>query len=168
MANLFDGILYRFRKSNTGVVHVYELTPEKTRFISIELNCFMSESKAFLRSRYAIRNLADDVNIPSYQLSAFLNREIGLNFNDFLNYYRVKYCKELIKQGLISDLNLKGIALQCGFNNRNTFSTAFKKFTGISPSYYLKRIAKIIGKNDRHYNNSNKLGTLQKLLYENY
>ncbi|MES1222207.1 MAG: AraC family transcriptional regulator [Bacteroidota bacterium] len=32
------------------------------------------------------------------------------------------------------------MATQCGFNNRNTFSSAFKKVTGKPPSPYLQSI----------------------------
>ncbi|WP_315815176.1 helix-turn-helix domain-containing protein [Paraflavitalea speifideaquila] len=79
-----------------------------------------------MRFGYSIRDLADDLEIPSYQLSAYLNREIGVNFNDYLNQFRVKYCEELLQQGMVVQLNFKGLALKCGFSNRNTLTTAFK------------------------------------------
>ena len=85
------------------------------------------------------------MKIPAYQLSAFLNREIGLNFNDYLNQQRVRYCRRiLIQKGMVHQLNLKGLALQCGFNNRNTLTTAFKKFTGFTPSRYQKGWEKLL------------------------
>jgi AraC-like DNA-binding protein len=99
----------------------------------------MHEKKPFLRLRYSIHALADDINIPSYQLSAYLNRELGLNFTGYMNLFRVRYCKDLIQKGHIHRLNLKGLALACGFYNRNTLTTAFKRFTGFTPSYYQKR-----------------------------
>jgi len=37
---------------------------------------------------------------------------------------------------------LEAIASEAGFNNRNTFTAAFKKETGQSPSEFLKRIKK--------------------------
>jgi len=50
------------------------------------------------------------------------------------------------------ELTLETIAEKAGFNNRVTFLTAFKKFTGTTPSQYIKNIQlqkpspKIIGK----------------------
>jgi AraC-like DNA-binding protein len=35
---------------------------------------------------------------------------------------------------------LEAIASEAGFNNRNTFTTAFKKETGLSPFEYLKEV----------------------------
>src|SRR5215471_12660585 len=116
----------------------YVLSPEKITFISQQLDRFMPNQKPFLKAGYSIRHLADDISVPAYQLSAYLNRQKGMNFNDYLNSFRVRYCKELMQQGLVEQLNLHGLALSCGFHNRNTFTTAFKKFTGLTPSGYSK------------------------------
>jgi AraC-like DNA-binding protein len=144
MHNHLQRILYLFPRTRDRVIHSYALSSERIHFISDQLSLFMEEGKPFLRFGYGIRDLADDVKIPAYQLSAFLNREIGLNFNDFLNQHRVRYCEELIQKGLVSQLNLKGLALECGFNNRNTLTTAFKKFTGFTPSRYQRGWVKLL------------------------
>lgn len=144
MHNHLQKILYLFPRRHDKVVYSYALSSERIHFISDQLNQFMEEARPFLRFGYGIRDLADDVKIPAYQLSAYLNREIGLNFNDFLNQHRVRYCEELIQKGLVTQLNLKGLALQCGFNNRNTLTTAFKKFTGFTPSRYQKGWEKLL------------------------
>jgi AraC-like DNA-binding protein len=140
LQKVFDLLQGKFEKTE----HSYELTPEKVHLISDQLDKFMTDQKPFLRFGYGIRDLSTELKIPSYQLSAFLNRKIGLNFNDFLNHYRVRHCEELIQQGLVNQLNLKGLALRCGFNNRNTLTTAFKKFTGFTPSRYQKGWAKLL------------------------
>jgi AraC-like DNA-binding protein len=120
--------------------YTYELSTERIANIAARLHRFMHEQMPFLRNGYSIRDLADDIEIPSYQLSAYLNREIGVNFNDYLNQFRVRYCEDLLQQGIVEQLNLKGLALKCGFSNRNTLTTAFKKFTGYTPSVYTRTI----------------------------
>ncbi|MFT3823717.1 MAG: helix-turn-helix domain-containing protein [Chitinophagaceae bacterium] len=138
----------RFLPGNYGRPgYTYELTPERIRFISQRLNEFVHTSRPFLQFGYAIRNLAEDIDVPSYQLSAYLNREIGLNFNDYLNQYRVKFCEGLIRNGMVGELNLKGLALRCGFSNRNTLTTAFKKFTGLTPSEYARSVQQVRSSN---------------------
>jgi AraC-like DNA-binding protein len=42
----------------------------------------------------------------------------------------------MMKNGEIANLNQTGIAAKCGFNNRQTFSAAFKKMTGGHPSSF--------------------------------
>jgi AraC-like DNA-binding protein len=116
------------------------LNREKALDISLRLQQFMDASKPFLQYRYSIRNLAQDIDVQAYQLSAFLNKEKNLRFTDFLNQYRIQYCENLIRRGVAKDLNLKGLALICGFQNRNTLTSAFKKFTGLTPSGYTRYI----------------------------
>lgn len=116
----------------------YLLTQDKVEDIANRLQHFIQEQRPYLKFGYSIRDLASDIQVPAYQLSAYLNRQVGLNFNDFLNQFRVRYCEDLIKNGLDGQLNLKGLAFKCGFSNRNTLTTAFKKFTGSTPSSYSK------------------------------
>lgn len=114
----------------------FVLSTTRAELIARLLEQHMDEHKPFLKAGYSIRDLSDDLEVPAYQISAYLNRLRGMNFNDYLNQFRVKYCEELIRQGLVGQLNLRGLAMTCGFNNRNTLTTAFKKFTGYTPSHY--------------------------------
>lgn len=117
-------------------LHSYILPTEKNLYIHQQLDSFMMEKKPFLQLEYGINQLAESLNIPSYQLSAYINRTLGVNFNEYINRFRVQYCENLIRMGLTYEFNMKGLALKCGFHNRNTFTSAFKKFTGITPSCY--------------------------------
>jgi YesN/AraC family two-component response regulator len=120
--------------------NTYTISPEKADDISERLRQFMNKEKPFLRYRYSIRTLADDIQVQAYQLSAYLNQEKRLRFNDYLNRFRIEYCESLIQEGLVKDLNMRGLALICGFQNRNTLTSAFKKFTGLTPSRYTKSV----------------------------
>jgi AraC-like DNA-binding protein len=131
--------LHSFRLESENYLkpaYYYLLSQDRIEYIDSKLQTFMDEHKPYLKFRYAIRNLAEDIGVHAYQLSAYLNREVGLNFNDYLNQFRVRHCEELMRTGLVDKLNLKGLAFRCGFNNRNTLTTAFKKFTGLTPSEY--------------------------------
>lgn len=107
------------------------------RHLSQSLEKLMKENRPFLNSNYSLKELAIDLNIPMHQASAFINQATGKNFNDYLNHQRIEYCLDFIKTGKAENLNMHGISQQCGFNNRNTFAHAFKKFTGKLPSEYL-------------------------------
>ncbi|MBO9572355.1 MAG: helix-turn-helix transcriptional regulator, partial [Chitinophagaceae bacterium] len=116
----------------------FNLSTEKSKQVIRKMNELMESEQPFLKTGYSIKTLAGELKIPSYQVSALLNRKMGTNFNDYLNHYRVKYSQELIRSGVTENLNLKGLSSKCGFNNRNTFTSAFKKFTGHTPSDYAK------------------------------
>jgi AraC-like DNA-binding protein len=115
------------------------LTPDRIHDIAFLLKTFMTDERPYLRLRYSIHQLAKDVQTPAYLLSAFINQELGVNFNDYFNLFRVRHCQVLIRECLVEEFNLRGLAHVCGFNNRNTFTSAFKKFTGMTPSDYKRR-----------------------------
>jgi AraC-like DNA-binding protein len=117
----------------------YFLTLERIRCISNLLNNFMDEEKPYLKTGYYIRDLANETGVPAYQLSAYINQVLLMNFNDYFNWFRIRHCQELMESPLVDRLNLRGLAYKCGFNNRNTLTTAFKKFTGVTPSDYGKK-----------------------------
>lgn len=102
------------------------------------LEKYMQEEQPFLRAKYTIRNLSDDLKIPSHQLSATINRLLKMNFTGYLNESRIKYCQELIKKEGDGKLVFKRIFQKSGFRNRATFTAAFKRFTGYTPSDYTK------------------------------
>ncbi len=104
------------------------------------LDLFMAEKKPFLQPRYTIRKLSTDIDIPAYQISAVINLRKGLNFSEYLNRLRVRHCKRLIHEGGGRKVNIRDLSAGCGFRNRNTFTKAFKRFTGLTPSEYIKLI----------------------------
>ena len=127
-------------EKRTSSFNAHVLSPEKVSDICERLKQFMFSEKPYLRYRYTIKSLADDIQVQAYLLSAYLNQEKRLRFTDYLNQFRIEYCENLIQEGLANDLNMKGLALICGFQNRNTLTSAFKKFTGLTPSRYTKSV----------------------------
>jgi AraC-like DNA-binding protein len=125
------------------------LSDEKLIQFDSLINRFLMEKKPFLQHKYSLSKLASDVHIPVNYLSAFINRYHKMNYSDFINRYRVCQSKEMIMNGEWKYKTLEAIASEAGFNNRNTFTAAFKKETGQSPSEFLKRI-----KNDQQGNRS--------------
>jgi AraC-like DNA-binding protein len=112
----------------------------KSTEADITLRNFFEEKKPYLEHGYSLKQLSTDINIPLPQLSAFINQYYHIHFNDLINVYRVNYCKEKIKHGEWKYKKLEAIAGESGFSNRNTFTSAFKKITGMNPSKYLKTI----------------------------
>lgn len=104
------------------------------------LDELMNVQKPFLRPRYSIKDMATDIGIPAYQLSAFLNNVMKTHFSDYLNKHRIQFCETLMKDNTLRMVSLQDLASKCGFNNRNTFTMAFKKFTGKTPSDYVKQL----------------------------
>jgi len=116
------------------------LDPEQVSKIEKVLKEFLSLKQPFLRPGYTLRQMADELRIPLHHLSAFINQRHGMRFNDFINEYRVNHFKDMIINEEWRLKKLEAIAEESGFNNRNTFTAAFKKLTGQYPSEYIRNI----------------------------
>jgi len=94
----------------------------------------------YRKTGYTISDLSNEVAIPSYLLSAFINQEYGKNFNELINEYRVGYFLELVKQpNANSQYKLEALGKEAGFNTRASFIRAVKKKTGFTPSDFVTK-----------------------------
>ena len=99
---------------------------------------FMETHKPYLNPSLSLKSLADELSISREHLSLTINNLFKQNFYHFINSYRIEACKkELLKKenGRKTVLN---IALESGFYSKNTFNSAFKKITGMTPTEYKK------------------------------
>ncbi|WP_425289983.1 helix-turn-helix domain-containing protein, partial [Shewanella algae] len=67
-------------------------------------------------------------------LSKIINRAFQMNFNDFINRYRVEEVKKQLQNPKNASLTIMSLAYDAGFNSKATFNRAFKKHTGENPS----------------------------------
>lgn len=111
---------------------------EKLQSINELVEKHLELNQSYKNKGFTMRDLASELDMQPYVLSAVINQVHQTNFNDFLNRYRIQYAKKLIEQGDGKMLTLEGVSNLCGFNNRNSFTTAFKKHTGNTPSAFIK------------------------------
>jgi YesN/AraC family two-component response regulator len=108
------------------------------QLIADRLHLLMTVDRPYLRATYSLKDLGDDLAVPYYIVSCYLNRKLGLRFNDYVNKHRVEYFKELVIRGHLRNTTVDGIAGKCGFRNRNTLAISFKRFTGMTPSEFIR------------------------------
>ena len=83
--------------------------------------------------------LASEVDLHPNTLSWLLNDRIAMNFNDFINSYRLQCFQEKALQQDAKNYTLLGLAFESGFNSKSTFNDFFKKKTGLTPRAWLKQ-----------------------------
>lgn len=110
---------------------------DQAKVYCAQLEQFVSKKKPFLNNELRLQELADMMNIPPHHLSQVLNEQLQTTFFDYINGRRVEEAKNLI----ISDKksSLLEIAFKAGFNNKTSFTNAFKKFTGQTPLQFRQR-----------------------------
>ena len=63
-----------------------------------------------------------------------------MNFNLFLNTFRVEEAKQVMADKAYDAWTLDAIAEKSGFKNRMSFFQSFKKVTGLSPAVFREKI----------------------------
>ena len=85
-----------------------------------------------------LKKLARELGTNELYVSQAINTLSGLNFNTYVNQYRIKEAKNLLLDPRQESPSILDISLKVGFSNPSTFSRTFKKLSGFSPSEYLK------------------------------
>ncbi len=96
------------------------------------------DEKIYEDPELSLSQMAKQLKTNPSIISKTINQGFQLNFNDFINNYRIEAVKEKLKAGEQKTQTLLGIAYDCGFNSKATFNRAFKKVTGTSPKEWLE------------------------------
>jgi len=95
------------------------------------------ENQYYLELGINIEEMARRLKIGRTNLSIYINREEGMNFNRWLNTLRIEKAKELLIQ--YPDEPLGVIAEKVGYSEHANFSRQFKLVTGESPLLWKKQ-----------------------------
>lgn len=117
----------------------YTLPKKKTRKYLNELLQYMEEEQPYLDPELTLPKLAYLLGISKEELSQLINKELFLNFNAFLNQYRIDEAKRKLKDPKENQFVILKIAHDVGFNSKSSFNAVFKKITGLSPTEYRKK-----------------------------
>lgn len=108
------------------------------RDMETRLTGLMQKEKPYLNPQFTSPDLAALAGTTTNQLSQFLNENLGRNFYDYINSYRLKEFLTLYNKPGYKHLSILGLAYECGFNSKSTFNAFFKKEMGMTPSEYFK------------------------------
>ncbi len=99
-----------------------------------KLEAHMQSAKPYLNNELRLQDLAQALDIPAHHLSQVINGSLDASFFDYINRHRVAEAVTLIRTN--PSTPLLEIGFQAGFNNKNSFTNAFKRFTGKTPQAF--------------------------------
>ena len=105
-----------------------------------KIQVLIQEHSLYINSELTLADVANKLNTNVAVISKTINQGFKMNFNDFINTYRIEAIKQAFSTGEHKKTTLLGIAFDCGFNSKATFNRAFKKNTGLSPKEYLEKL----------------------------
>ena len=112
------------------------LTPENAALYRTRLLELVERERSYLDPEITLPKLALALGIPVAHLSRVINEQLGRNFFEFINRYRVEEAKRRLSGPAAGRDKLITIALDCGFNSLATFNRVFKELAGRTPSEY--------------------------------
>jgi AraC-like DNA-binding protein len=88
-----------------------------------------------------LAHLAEQSGLSTQLISQALNTQQQMNFNDFLNQFRLTHIKAQLADPANSKADIQQLSLQNGFNSKATFYRVFKDKVGMTPSEFRKTFA---------------------------
>ena len=116
------------------------LTKDDKQKIAHEISLIFIKEKPYLGADFNADQLAKLLNINKSYLSEVINDVLHKNFNGLINEYRIKEARRLFSEPDIERFTIEYISEKVGFSSISTFNRAFKKYLGVTPSFYLKTI----------------------------
>lgn len=77
--------------------------------------------------------LANKASVSEFHFSRIFKKETGYTIHEYIIKTRITNAKNMLQ---LTNLSLKEISYRCGFSNESSFSTSFKKHTGVTPGVF--------------------------------
>lgn len=151
--------IYNVLGKNTNFytdIKKYETIDDMERFISCLLNQLIQSLNIYKEQKYkhvvniiieyitkhyneniTLKSLSEIVYVTPNYLSKVFKEEIGENFVEWLNKFRIEKAKELLKSG---NYKTYEIAEKVGYSDYKYFSYNFKKYTGENTRHYMEKV----------------------------
>lgn len=87
--------------------------------------------------KLSVDEIAANVGLSKYHFIREFKRLTGYTLTSYINIIRCEYAKELLQ---VSQVRIKDVAFQCGFENESYFTSVFRRCTGILPSEFIRSV----------------------------
>lgn len=113
---------------------------DQTVLLKARLQRLFEKDKVYLHPELKISHVSEKLNTNRTYISRLINDEMGMNFNEFVNNYRVNEAKRLMKDETTRNATLELIAEKSGFGSATSFARIFKSVTGMTPGNYREKV----------------------------
>ena len=130
---------YRRIKKQRSKYSTTSISGERMEKALAELEAMIEVEKVYLDPDLTLKKLAKQLKIHYNHLSRIINERFGVSFKNYINRLRIEEAKRRLADPSEKERNVTDIMYDAGFYSKSTFNTAFRKFTGMSPSQYRKK-----------------------------
>ncbi|MFY0632115.1 MAG: AraC family transcriptional regulator [Flavobacteriaceae bacterium] len=130
-----SGIIMLVEQGNQDKYKGSNLTDVQLKSYVSKISAYFDKHQPFLESNITLQHLAEIIEISPKALSQVINAGFSLSFFDFINTYRIEHAIKLLNQNT-AKTTIQEVMYDSGFSSKSSFNTAFKKFTGLTPTNY--------------------------------
>ena len=117
------------------------LAIEDLKALMKQIEDYVVGSESFMSAELTIIDLAEKLKVHPKRISTAINTVIKQNFSTYINQHRINKAERLLKNKSAENFSIEGIGKEVGFNSKSAFYSAFKKYTGMTPSAYKESTA---------------------------
>ena len=143
---VYAGVLYwlsisGFKQAQTHPIgyleeQVNEQDDDEHSEVIQKLNSVIESHNLYKNPELSLSDLSRASDISERVISNAINQELGKNFFQLINEYRVEEVKERLKDPNNDHLKILSLAFDAGFNSKASFNRVFKSYTGQTPKDY--------------------------------
>lgn len=97
------------------------------------IDSHLRSQKTYIKSDYSVKDLSDELKLPSYKVSKSINELLNTNFSSYINQWRIQEAKHILQDKNNQHLTIDAIGEMVGFNSRVSFISSFKKVENTTP-----------------------------------
>lgn len=115
------------------------LTPKEAMACLQKILHVIEVEKVYKDEDISLNSLAEKLCLSPRNLSQIINEQMGKNFYELINNYRVKEAQKILMSPQTSHMSILEIGYEVGFSSKSAFNRAFKHFTNMTPSQFKKK-----------------------------
>ena len=109
---------------------------EKLETYKESIDAILIKGKGYLVPDFSAQQLAEQLGISIFSLSRMLKAIYGKSYSDIVHARRIQDATRHLKDKRFAPYSVDDIGMMVGFKNRQSFFTAFKKLTGMTPDKF--------------------------------
>ena len=109
---------------------------EKLETYKESIDAILIKGKGYLVPDFSAQQLAERLGISAFTLSRLLKAIYGVSYSDIVHAHRIQDATRYLKDKRFAPYSVDDIGMMVGFKNRQSFFTAFKKLTGMTPDKF--------------------------------
>jgi len=126
-------------RPESGKYKTSALAPEQAQTTLKRLEKLMAVEQLYLEPDLSLKILAKKCRLHPNHLSRVINEHFQVGYNDYINRQRIAHARTLLDASG-PERSIQQIMEASGFFSKSVFNTAFKKWSGVTPSQYRRTI----------------------------